>query len=293
VSTDIQQPIRADTVAGRATRRSGAVGVLRAMGWPGLIVALFVLVAIIGPWIAPFDPRAIGTSALDTPPFSHGHLLGTDALGRDLLSRVLWGARPSFMTAMIPIVVATVVGTALGTLASFGPGWLGFTIMRGTDIAFAFPSVMLAIAIAAMLGPSLEHTIIAMSIVLVPPVARVARAAALEVSARPYIEAARLSGASQRRIVVHFALPNMIPPILVFCSTLTGLLIIFAAGLSFIGVGVQPPRAEWGLMVAEGRSSLLFNVWSSLIPGTCIFIVSMAFNFSADRLRDYLDPHVH
>lgn len=288
MAVDIGQTQHAPTVMNPQKRTAW----VRAMGWPGLLILAALVIAVIGPYIAPYDPRAIDPTATNLGPFQNGHLLGTDDLGRDLFSRVLWGARPSLLTALVPIAIAGVVGTALGTLASFGPRSLGFTIMRATDVAFAFPSVMLAIAIAAVLGPSLGHTILAMSIVLVPPVARVARGAALEVSGRPYMEAARLSGASKRRIVTDFAIPNMIPPIVVFCASLCGLLIIFAAGLSFIGVGIQPPRAEWGLMVAEGRQSLLFNVWSSLIPGACIFIVSMAFNFSADRLRDHLDPHL-
>ncbi len=265
---------------------------LRACGWPGIVILIFGVIAVIGPWIAPYDPRAIDAVSLNMGPFHHGHLLGTDDLGRDLLSRVLIGTRPSLLTAIIPIAIASLLGTLVGTVAAFSPKWSGATIMRLLDVAFAFPSIMLAIAIAAMLGPSLSHAMIAITIVLIPPIARVARAAALDVAGKPYIEAARLSGASQRRVVMDFALPNMLPPILIYCAALAGLLIIFGAGLSFLGVGVQPPAAEWGRMVADGRQTLLFNVWASVIPGLCIFIVSVAFNFLADRLRDYMDPHL-
>jgi peptide/nickel transport system permease protein len=273
-------------------RERRTAGFLRAAGWPGLVIIAFAVAALIGPALAPYDPLAIDPFAVDVGPFTQGHVLGTDNLGRDLLSRVLYGARPTFVTALLPLTVASIFGTLLGTLAAFGPRWLGFTTMRITDVAFAFPSIMLAIAIAAMLGPSLRNAILAMTIVLIPPIARVARAAALDVSGRPYMAAARLTGASRWRIVVDFALPNMVAPIFIYCAAISGLLIIFAAGLSFLGVGVQPPSPEWGRMVADGRQSLLFNVWSSLIPGACIFIVSIAFNFFADHMRDYLDPRL-
>lgn len=284
VEAPVQHPVR-EAQTGKLWRA------MRIAGWPGMVIFAVVIVAVAGPWLAPHSPVAIDATALNASPFQHGHILGTDELGRDLLSRILVGTRLSFVTALLPIVVASIVGTAVGAIAAFGPGWLGYTLMRLTDVALAFPSIMLAIAIAAMLGPSLTHAILAMTIVLIPAVARVARAAALEVAGKPYIEAARLSGATERRIVLDFALPNMMPPIIVYCAALAGILIIFASGLSFLGVGVQPPTAEWGLMVAEGRETLLLNVWASVIPGACIFIVSIAFNFLADRLRDHFDPH--
>jgi peptide/nickel transport system permease protein len=291
ITTEIPE-IAAPVAGTRSRHRRRATSFLRAAGLPGAVILLFAIIALIGPLVAPQDPLAIDATALDAPPFTEGHLLGTDQLGRDILSRILYGARLTFVTGLAPLAFASVVGTFLGVVAAFGPRSVGFTIMRLTDIAFAFPSILLAIAIAAMLGPSLRNAILAMSIVLVPPIARVARAAALDVASKPYMAAAKLSGASRARVVIDFALPNMIAPILIYCAAISGLLIIFAAGLSFLGVGVQPPTAEWGRMVADGRPSLLLNVWSSLIPGACIFVVSMAFNFFADRMRDYLDPRL-
>lgn len=273
-------------------RHAALLGLVRASGWPGALLLLVIVVAIIGPWIAPEDPLHFNSTLLDTSPFSHGHILGTDNLGRDVLARLLWGAHLSLITALVPVVISGVVGLALGSLVAFGPRWLGFVIMRVADVAFAFPAIMLAIAIAAMLGPSLRNAIVAMVIVLIPPFTRVARAAALDVSGQPYMAAARLTGASRYRVIRDFALPNMLPPVLVYAATLCGILIIFAAGLSFLGLGVQPPQAEWGRMVADGRQSLLFNPWSSILPGACIFVVSMAFNFLGDRWRDYLDPRM-
>lgn len=264
--------------------------VVRTLGWPGAVIAVFVLLALFGPLIAPRDPLTTDPLAQNLPPFAEGHLLGTDNLGRDTLSRTLWGARLSLFIGVVPVLVASVIGSLLGAVAAFGPRWLGFTIMRVADVAFAFPSVMLALAVAAMLGPSLRNALIAIVIVLVPPITRVARTAALDVATRPYMDAARLTGASRPRIVRDFALPNMIAPILVYSAALAGLIIIFAAGLSFLGVGVQPPTPEWGRMVADARTTFLINPWPGLIPGACIFVLSMAFNLTADRIRDRLDP---
>ena len=273
-------------------RQKALLGLLRASGWPGALLLIIVIVAILGPWIAPEDPLHFNSTLLDIPPFTSGHVLGTDNLGRDLLARLLWGAHLSLITALVPVAISGTIGLALGSLVAFGPRWLGFVVMRVADVAFAFPAIMLAIAIAAMLGPSLRNAIIAMVIVLIPPFTRVSRAAALDVSGQPYMAAARLTGASRFRVIRDFALPNMLPPVLVYAATLCGILIIFAAGLSFLGLGVQPPQAEWGRMVADGRQSLLFNPWSSILPGACIFVASMAFNFLGDRWRDYLDPRM-
>jgi peptide/nickel transport system permease protein len=274
-------------------RRSGALTTVRATGWPGALLLVFVLLAIFGPLLAPKSPLALNELAVNLSPFSDAAFpLGTDNLGRDVLSRVLDGARLSLVIGIVPVLVSGLVGFGLGLLAGFGPRWLSFAILRVLDVAFAFPAIMLALAVAAMLGPSVRNAIIAMIIVLIPPVARVARAAALDVAGRPYIAAARLSGASWPRIVWDFAAPNMVAPVVVYCASLAGLMIIFGAGLSFIGVGVQPPTAEWGRMVADGRATFLINPGVSLIPGACIFVVSLAFNLVADRLRDHLDPRL-
>jgi peptide/nickel transport system permease protein len=273
-------------------RGSGLAEALRSTGVAGIVVALTLVLAIVGPWITPEDPLTIHPDKQDLPPFSSGHLLGTDSFGRDVLSRAIVGARLSLTIGLVPVVIAGIIGLLLGLLAAFGPRAMGFGIMRLADVALAFPSILLAIAVAAMLGPSVNNALLALTIVLVPAISRIARAAALEVESRPYIDAARMSGASRRRIVLDFGIPNMIAPVLIYAATLCGIIIIFAAGLSFLGVGVQPPRAEWGLMVAEGRSTFLINPWPSLIPGACIFVVGLAFSLSADRLRDHFDPRM-
>jgi len=276
------------------TREVGNAGmrILLAAGWPGVVVLLFALLAIVGPSLVPSDPLSYDALNTSKPPLTSGHVLGTDLQGRDTLSRVLAGARLSFVIGLTPVAVAAVLGLILGSLATFGPKALGFTIMRVTDVALAFPAIMLALAVAATLGPSLRNAILAMTLVIIPPITRVTRAAALDVAGRPYIAAARLTGASRLQIVWNFALPNMIAPVMVYAATLCGLLIIFGAGLSFLGVGVQSPDIEWGRMVAEGRNQFLIDPWPSIIPGACIFIACLAFNLAADKLRDRLDPRL-
>jgi ABC-type dipeptide/oligopeptide/nickel transport system permease subunit len=268
------------------------VAAARATGVPGAIVTFFVLLAIIGPAIAPRDPLAVHPLVTNAAPFHHGFILGTDGLGRDSLSRVLHGARLSLFIGLAPVVIAMLIGLVLSLLAAFGPRFLGFVIMRVADIGLAFPAIMLALAVAAMLGPSLRNEIIALVLVLIPPITRIARSAALDVAGRPYVAAARMAGASRARVVWDVVLPNMLAPVLVYSAALSGLVIIFGAGLSFLGVGVQAPTAEWGRMVADGRNDFLVNAWPSFVPGACIFLVSLALNLSADRLRDHFDPRL-
>jgi peptide/nickel transport system permease protein len=284
---ELEAAVAGEERVGRARRR---VRSAVSLGLPLALLCLLVLAAVVGAFVTPRDPQAFNPLSADLPPGSGGFLLGTDSFGRDLLSRALAGAHLSLLIGVIPVVVAGIVGFALGALAGLGPKWLGFVIMRLTDIAFAFPAIMLALAVAAVLGPSVRNAVLALTIVLVPPVSRIARAAALDIAGRPYLLAARLSGASPLRIMWDFAVPNMAPAVIVYCAALCSLTIIFGAGLSFIGVGVQAPAAEWGRMVADGRQELLINPWTSLVPGACIFLVSLAFNLLADRLRDRLDP---
>jgi ABC-type dipeptide/oligopeptide/nickel transport system permease subunit len=291
MSTDVQTPttIPLSSALGREPGRLWPA--VRALGWPGGVVLAFVFVAVFGSLIAPNDPLALHATSINVSPFKDGAFpLGTDQLGRDVLSRTLVGGRLSLLIGIGPVIVAGLVGFALGALAAFGPRWLSFALLRMLDVALAFPAIMLALAVAAMLGPSVRNTLIAMVIVLIPPITRVSRAAALDVAGRPYMAAARMSGASRVRIVRDFAVPNMVAPVLTYVASLCGLMIIFGAGLSFIGVGVQPPTAEWGRMIADGRAQFFINPGMSLVPGACIFIVSLAFNLVADRLRDHFDP---
>lgn len=275
-----------------APARRGAWSLIRALGWPGATLALFVVIALIGPLIAPSDPLEIHVLDVNAPPLTDGFPLGTDGVGRDQLSRVLWGARLTMMIGLVPVATATVISLVLSLLAVFGPTSLGFGVMRTMDVFLAFPGVMLALAVAAMLGPSVRNAILALTIILIPLITRVSRAAALDVARQPYVAAARVAGASPVQVTRDIVLPNMLAPVLAYVAALGGLVIIAGAGLSFLGVGVQPPTAEWGRMVADGRDTFLINPWPSLIPGACIFLVCLSLNLAADRLRDYLDPRM-
>ena len=218
-----------------------------------------------------------------------GHVLGTDEQGRDMLSRLLWGGRMTLVAGLTPVLVAFVVGAALGVMAGYVGGLTNTLIMRTMDIFYAFPAVLLAIAISGALGPGLANTLISLSIVFVPRVVRVAESATVQVKGLEYIAAARASGAGVRAIVRHHLLANVLGPILVFSSTQVSLAIILAAGLSFLGLGVTPPAAEWGLMLNTLRQSIYVNAIVPALPGVAIFVTSMAFNLLSDGLRDAME----
>jgi ABC-type dipeptide/oligopeptide/nickel transport system permease subunit len=273
-------------------RRSPLWATVRATGWPGLLFAFFLLAALVGPLFAPYDPLETHALQPNLPPFQGDFILGTDGVGRDSLSRILHGTQLSLMIGLTPVIIATIIGVILSLITAFGHPVIGFAIMRVADVFLAFPAILLALAVAAMLGPSMRNEILALVIVLIPAVLRIGRAAALEVASRPYVEAARMAGPSRLRLVRDVILPNMFAPVLVYAAALSGLVIIFGAGLSFLGVGVQPPEPEWGRMVADGRNDFLINPWPSLIPGACIFLVGLSLNLAADRLRDHLDPRL-
>jgi peptide/nickel transport system permease protein len=287
LETGVEVPVPlGDAVPARFGRHRSLWRTAYAMvGVPGCVIAGVVVVAIVGQFLTPKSPIAIHDYAVNLPPFKDWSFpLGTDNLGRDVLSRAVAGTGLSLMIGVLPVALAGVIGFSVGAFAAFGPRSTSFVILRMLDIAFAFPAVMLAIAVAAVLGPSVTNAMAAMVVVLIPPIARVSRTAALDVAGRPYVVAARMSGASWFRVTRDFA------PVLIYCASLCGLMIIFGAGLSFIGVGVQPPTAEWGRMVSDARTQFVVNPWISLIPGACIFVLSLCFNMLADHLRDYLDP---
>jgi peptide/nickel transport system permease protein len=254
----------------------------------GLLVAI-ALAAALAPWLAPYDPNAgairLRLAAVGSP----GHLLGTDEQGRDMLSRLLWGGRMTLVAGLTPVVVAFVLGTGLGLLAGYVGGITNTLVMRTMDIFYAFPSVLLAIAISGALGPGLANTLISLSIVFVPRVVRVAESATVQVKGLEYIAAARASGAGVGAIVRYHLLANVLSPILVFASTQVSLSIILAAGLSFLGLGVTPPAAEWGLMLNTLRQSIYVNALVPALPGLAIFVTSMAFNLLSDGLRDAME----
>jgi ABC-type dipeptide/oligopeptide/nickel transport system permease subunit len=255
------------------------------------IIGFVVLVAIIAPLISPYDPTvASATAPRLSPPLTQGHLLGTDGQGRDVLSRIIWGGRVSLPIAVAPIVVSSVLGLILGLIAGYFRGPLSAGIMRGLDVLFAFPGVLLAVAVAAIMGPGMMNVMLAMSIVLLPYVTRIVYVETVATFGREFIDAARVVGTSDFRILYSEVLPNIVSPVIVFGTTSLGSMLVLAAGLSFLGVGIQPPTSDWGVMASDGRVVLKTMPWVSLVPGIVIVIVAVACNFVGDGLRDALDP---
>ena len=255
----------------------------------GSLLALIVLAAIFAPALAPHDPNAGSIRLRLAPIGTASHWLGTDEQGRDMLSRLLHGGRMTLLAGLTPVVVAFLVGTVLGVAAGFVGGPPNHLVMRTMDIFYAFPAVLLAIAISGSLGPGLWNTLISLSVVFIPRVVRVAESATVQVKSLEFISAARASGAGVGQIMRHHLLANVLGPILVFASTQVSLSIILAAGLSFLGLGVTPPAAEWGLMLNTLRGSIYVNAWVPALPGVAIFLTSMAFNLLSDGLRDAME----
>ena len=256
-----------------------------------ILIALLALLAVAAPLLAPADPLKQVLSTRLNPP-SAAHWLGTDQLGRDVLSRMLYGARISLLIGTVVVGLAASIGTLVGLVAGYAGGWLDEGLMRLTDVFFAFPALILAMAISGALGPSLTNAMIAIAVVTWPVYARLVRAQVLAVREREFVEAARGLGASAERIVWNHILPNTLAPILVQASFDMGGAILSAAGLSFIGFGAQPPTAEWGVMISEGRNYIVTQPWLSLFPGLAILLTVAAFNLIGDGLRDALDPRL-
>lgn len=252
------------------------------------IIAAWLVAALAAPLIAPYAPDAVDVQNRLEPP-SALHWLGTDALGRDVLSRLIWGARVSLLAGFVVVLAAAAFGTLVGTVAAFARGWTDEVLMRITDLVLCFPPIILALAIAAALGIGTTNTIIAMLVVWWPKFARLARALALVQRSQEYVEAATVVGLSPARILLRHIIPNAVGPLVVLITLDLGNAIITFAGLSFLGLGVVPPTAEWGAMVAEGRE-LVEQWWVATFPGFAILTVVVGFNFLGDGLRDWLDP---
>lgn len=254
------------------------------------LFAFFVLLAIAGPWIAPHDPLATNAGPALAPP-SARHWFGTDALGRDILSRVMVAARLDLVIALSAVAVSFVIGGLLGACAGYFGGWLERIVMRGCDMVMSFPLFVLAMGIVAAMGNSVANIILATAVVNLPFYIRVART---EVNVRRdsgFVEAARLSGNGDARILLMHLVPNALPPMMVQVSLNMGWAILNAAGLSFIGLGVSPPAAEWGIMVAEGASYIISGEWwVALFPGGALMLAVFTFNLLGDGLRDLIDP---
>lgn len=271
--------------ASRMRRRLRRYG----LAWAGAAIVLaWRLVALLAPWISPYPPNAVDvTQRLLLP--SAAHWLGTDILCRDVLSRLLHGARISLLAGFSVVLLGAGIGTAIGILAAWLRGWGEEALMRLTDLVLCFPPIILALALAAALGIGITNTIIAMLVVWWPKYARLARSLALVQRSQEYVEAATVLGLPQKRILLRHILPNIFGPIAVLCTLDLGIAILTFAGLSFLGLGVVPPAAEWGSMVSEGRE-LVEQWWVATFPGLAILTVVIGFNFLGDGLRDWLDP---
>ncbi|GAB4061108.1 ABC transporter permease [Uliginosibacterium sediminicola] len=253
------------------------------------ILVLILLGALFAPWLAPGDPAVGSVIKRLKPVGTEGHLLGTDELGRDMLTRLLYGGRTTLLMGTVPVGLALLIGGSLGMLAGFAGGRINALIMRCTDVLFAFPSVLLAVAIAGALGAGLANTLLALTIVLVPPILRVAESATTQVRSLDFIEAARASGADDFTILRVHVLSNVIGPVLVYATSLLSVSIIMAAGLSFIGLGAKPPTPEWGLMLNTLRNAIYSQPLLAALPGVLIFAVSLCFNLLADGLRSAME----
>ena len=255
------------------------------------ILALVVVAALFAPYLSPHDPLAMSPTQLLQPP-SPQHLMGTDELGRDVLSRVIWGARISLYVGVISVTIAVAVGVTLGLVAGYHGGLIDDVIARILDVVFAFPTILLALGIVAMLGSSLTNTMIAIGVVYTPVYARLARGTTLAVKERDFVEAAIVSGAGTVRIIVRHILPNVMAPLIVQTSLNLSLAILAEASLSFLGLGTQPPDPSWGTMVSSGQALIELSPWPVVFPGLAIVLAVLAFNLIGDGLRDALDPRM-
>ncbi|MGB9862123.1 MAG: ABC transporter permease [Candidatus Bipolaricaulaceae bacterium] len=252
-------------------------------------VCAFVLIGIIAPFISPFDPNKQNLRAIFRPP-SKEHPFGTDQFGRDILSRIFWGARTSLVVATSAIALAMVVGALTGVAVGYRGGWADEAVMRLVDVLLTFPDIFLAIIVTAVVPPGLGTTVLAIAVYNLPQFIRVARAAALSIRENAFVEAARASGAPSVHIVLRHILPNSLAPIVVLATLRTAASILTAAGLSFLGLGVQPPTPEWGTMISEARVYIVTAPWTSVFPGLAIFLTVLSFNLLGDGINDALNP---
>jgi peptide/nickel transport system permease protein len=253
------------------------------------ILLIMLLAIVFASVVAPFDPYQASMLRRLKPPGYMGHLLGTDELGRDMLSRLLYGGRLSWFLGITPVLVSLAIGGILGIIAGFAGGWVNMAIMRTTDVFYAFPSVLLAVAISGALGAGIFNAILSLSLVFIPQIIRVAETVTTGVRNLDYVESARASGAGAWVIVRVHVLPNVLGPIFVYATSLISVSMILAAGLSFLGLGTKPPEAEWGLMLNTLRTAIYSQPVLSLLPGLCIFTTSLCFNMASDGLRSAMD----
>lgn len=259
-----------------------------AMG-AGAVLLLILLLAVFAPWVAPADPIE-GRMLMRLRPIGDADfLLGSDELGRDMLSRLIWGGRLSLLMGVTPVILAFGIGSALGIAAGYAGGIVNTLVMRTVDVFYAFPSVLLAVALSGALGAGLGNALLSLTVVFVPPIARVAESVTTRLRSADFVEAARASGASALTIVRVHVLGNVLGPIFVYATSLVAVSMILASGLSFLGLGVRPPNPEWGLMLNTLRTAIYVQPWVAALPGLMIFLVSISFNLLSDGLRSAME----
>lgn len=258
-----------------------------------VVLTGFVVCAIFAPYIAPHSPLQMDLTSLLKPPGTPGHLLGTDNLGRDVLSRLIYGSRISLSVGLVVVSIAAAIGTTMGLLSGFFGGKVDVVIMRVVEIFVAFPFLILVVAAIAVLGPSLYNVMLVLGLVSWPLYARLVRSEVLAIRELPYIEAARAIGCGSTRIMFRHVLPNCLSSVLVTAAMSMAGAILSTAALGFLGLGVQPPTPEWGMMLNEAKRFLRIHPWQIFYPGVTIMLVVLSLNFLGDGLRDALDPHLH
>jgi len=258
-----------------------------------VILIGFIVCAVFAPYIAPHPPLEMNFASLHSPPGTPGHLLGTDNLGRDVLSRLIYGSRISLSVGLVVVSIAAVIGTTMGLLSGYYGKAVDVVIMRVVEIFVAFPFLILVVAVIALLGPSIYNVMLVLGLVSWPIYARLVRSEVLAIRELPYIEAARAIGVSNARIMFRHVLPNCISSVLVTAAMSMAGAILSTVALGFLGLGVQPPTPEWGMMLNEAKQFLRRFPWEIFYPGTAIMLVVLALNFLGDGLRDALDPHLH
>ncbi len=278
----------------RAPESPARAALRRFCGRPAAVFGLIVVLLLVGaaiaaPLLSPYSPIATSWTAIRKPP-SAAHWMGTDENGRDVLTRVLFGARASLLAGLVSVSIAAGIGVPAGLAAGFAGGWLDMVIGRITDAMLAIPYLILAIALAAFLGPSLTNVMIAVGVTFAPYFARVARGAAMDASANDYVEAARALGNPPWRVAIRHVAPNIVAPVLIQATLAIALAIIAEASLSFLGLGAQPPKPSWGSMLNAAQQFLNQAPWLAVFPGIAIFLAVLAFNLVGDGLRDALDP---
>ena len=255
----------------------------------GIVILALILMAIFAPYLAPQDPYKGMALRRLRPPGSDGYPLGSDELGRDMLTRLMYGARLSLFMGVTPVFMALLVGSAIGITAGYLGGWVNTILMRTIDVFFAFPSVLLAIALSGALGAGIFNGLLSLTVVFIPPIARVAESVTTSVRSRDYVEAARASGANALTIIRVHVLGNVLGPIFVYGMSLIAVSMILASGLSFLGLGVKPPEPEWGLMLNTLRTAIYTQPLLCALPGLMIFLTSISFNLLTDGLRSAMD----